>query len=171
MRMKHLDRTWNFVKIRKTNISVRSNETFDIHGRKNDERTKSRRRSKKRRSKTAEISGNTRFQNGANSTLLKKVEELERGVHLIVNPLMAAIIERMPGGQKGISIDEFNELLDDQIKRFKRTSRLQFRFFPWSARFPDSSSELPFVFFDIFFFMIFWRVFARKEKLRLMSML
>jgi len=66
---------------------------------------------------------------GANSTLLKKVEGLERGVHLIVNPLMAAIIERMPGGQKSISIDEFNELLDDQLKRFKRTSRLQFRFF------------------------------------------
>lgn len=66
---------------------------------------------------------------GVNSTLLKKVEELERGIHLIVNPLMAAIIEKMPGGQKRISIDEFNELLDDQLKRFKRTSRLQFRFF------------------------------------------
>ena len=66
---------------------------------------------------------------GANSTLLKKVEDLEQGVHLIVNPLMAAVIEKMPGGQKSISIDEFNTLLDDQIKRFKRTSRMQFRFF------------------------------------------
>jgi len=45
---------------------------------------------------------------GANTTLLKKVEDLEQGVHLIVDPLMTMVIEKMPGGQKGISIEEFN---------------------------------------------------------------
>lgn len=65
---------------------------------------------------------------GANATLLKKAEELENGIHLIINPLMAAIIKKMPGGQKSISINEFDTLLNDQIRRFKKTSRSQFRF-------------------------------------------
>jgi hypothetical protein len=64
---------------------------------------------------------------GANSTLLKKTEELEKGVHLIVNPLMAAIIGKMPGGQKSMTIKEFNTLLDEQINRFKRKSPFRLR--------------------------------------------
>ncbi len=66
---------------------------------------------------------------GANTTLLKKVEELEKGVDLIVDPLMKMIIEKMPGGKKSIRIEEFNTLLDTQIKRFHKTSRSQFRLF------------------------------------------
>jgi hypothetical protein len=56
---------------------------------------------------------------GANSTLLKKTEELEKGVHVIVNPLMAAIIGKMPGGQKSMTIEEFNTLKDTKSACFK----------------------------------------------------
>ncbi len=66
---------------------------------------------------------------GANTTLIKKIEELETGVDLIVDPLMKMVIERMPGGKKTISIEEFNTILDEQIKRFSKTSRAQFRLF------------------------------------------
>lgn len=64
---------------------------------------------------------------GANSTLSKKTEELEKGVHLIVNPLMAAIIGKMPGGQESMTIEEFNTLLDEQINRFKKKSPFRLR--------------------------------------------
>jgi hypothetical protein len=67
---------------------------------------------------------------GANSTLMKKSEEVERGVHLIVTPVMAAIIKRLPGGQASISVQEFNDVLDEQIARFTQSGQLRWRF--WS---------------------------------------
>ena len=73
------------------------------------------------------IGGFSGLLHGANSTLLKKAEELEQGVHLIVDPLMKTIITKIPGGQKGIEIDEFNTLLDTQISRYLSISRKQFR--------------------------------------------
>ncbi len=72
---------------------------------------------------------------GVNSTLLKKTEELEKGIHLIINPLMAGIIEKMPGGQKTMSVEEFNQLLDEQIRRFKRKSPFRFRFLSLAGMF------------------------------------
>ena len=64
---------------------------------------------------------------GANSTLLKKIEEMEKGVHLIVEPLMAAIIRKMPGGQRSIGVPELNSILDSQIRRFSKASGSQSR--------------------------------------------
>ena len=42
---------------------------------------------------------------------------------------MKMVIEKMPGGKKTISIEEFNKILDEQIKGFRKTSRAQFRLF------------------------------------------
>jgi hypothetical protein len=67
---------------------------------------------------------------GANTTLMKKSEEVERGVHLIVTPVMAAIITRLPGGQASISVQEFTDVLDEQIARFTQGGQLRWRF--WS---------------------------------------
>jgi hypothetical protein len=72
----------------------------------------------------------TGLTHGANSTLMKKSEEVERGVHLIVTPVMAAIIKRLPGGQASISVQEFNDVLDEQIAQFTRSGPLRWRF--WS---------------------------------------
>lgn len=64
---------------------------------------------------------------GAVSTVHRKVDELERGVHLIVEPITAAIISRMPGNEKGIGLTEFTDLLDGQVAEFSKASRSQFR--------------------------------------------
>jgi len=64
---------------------------------------------------------------GVNSTLLKKIQEIEKGVHLIVDPLMANIIQKIPGGQKSISVSEFNSIMDSQIRRFSKASQSQSR--------------------------------------------
>lgn len=64
---------------------------------------------------------------GANTTLLRKIDELERGVHLIVDALMTLILNALPGGDREIGVDEFNALLDTEIWRFKKASRRQFR--------------------------------------------
>jgi len=72
----------------------------------------------------------TGLAHGANSTLLKKTGDVERGVHLIINPVMQAIIRKLPGGQAGIGVEEFNALLDEQILRVKRSKPFRWRF--WS---------------------------------------
>ena len=40
---------------------------------------------------------------------------------------MTSVIQKLPGGQRGVSISEFNAILDDQILKFSKASRSRSR--------------------------------------------
>lgn len=52
---------------------------------------------------------------GATSSTRKKLAEAEGRLHPVIEPLMAGIIAKMPVGQEGIPIAQFNELLRGSI--------------------------------------------------------
>ncbi|GEM_PF-1898542 len=74
---------------------------------------------------------------GATSTVLRKIEELEKGVHLIVDSVVGAVSAKLSGASRGVSVDEFNSVLDGQIREFSKASRSQFRIFSLSRFFSN----------------------------------
>jgi hypothetical protein len=64
---------------------------------------------------------------GLTSSVFKKIDELEQGIHLIVEPVMMATISKIPGGTRGVSLDTFNSIFNTQIGEFKAASKSAFR--------------------------------------------
>ncbi len=64
---------------------------------------------------------------GMTSSVFKKIDELETGIHLIIEPVMMATISKIPGGTRGVSLDTFNSILNNQIREFAGTSKSAFR--------------------------------------------
>lgn len=65
---------------------------------------------------------------GVNSRIIDNINGVEEGVHLTLEPLTASIVQKLPGGNKSISIPEFNTILDTQIRKFAASSRSRSRF-------------------------------------------
>ena len=64
---------------------------------------------------------------GLTASVLRKLDELEKGIHLIVEPVMKATISKIPGGTQGVSVDTFNSILNNQIGEFQAASKSAFR--------------------------------------------
>jgi hypothetical protein len=66
---------------------------------------------------------------GVNSTFLRNLERIEKGLHLTVEPLMAKALARAPINQKSISVEQLQSTLDTQIKTLSDDSRSDLRRF------------------------------------------
>jgi len=64
---------------------------------------------------------------GATSTVLKKIDDLEKGVHLIVDSVVGSVTAKLSGKPGSVAPDEFNAVLDGEIREFSKASRSQFR--------------------------------------------
>lgn len=65
---------------------------------------------------------------GATSTIAKTLPAAEQKVHQMLNPVMGAVIEKIPVGQVGIPIEQFNQIVEgkfsDLLKPPEQSSRL-----------------------------------------------
>lgn len=59
---------------------------------------------------------------GATSAIGNKLGEAEQGVHQMLGPIMGGIIERVPVGQEGVSIEQFKQIVDMRIGSFTKES-------------------------------------------------
>ena len=64
---------------------------------------------------------------GLTSSVFKKIDEMEKGIHLIVEPVMMATISSIPGGTRGVSLDTFNSILNSRAVEFAGASKAVFR--------------------------------------------
>lgn len=55
---------------------------------------------------------------GATSIVSKKLPAAEQGVQQMLTPVMGGIIEKIPVGQVGIPIEQFNNMVDGKISEF-----------------------------------------------------
>jgi hypothetical protein len=59
---------------------------------------------------------------GATSAVGHKLVDVEQGVHQMITPVTTSIIERMPVGQEGVSIEQFNQIVDARISNLTKES-------------------------------------------------
>jgi len=60
---------------------------------------------------------------GASSSIRRKLPDAQDGIHMLLTPVTSRIVERIPVGQEGISVEKFTQLVDTGIMSIVSESR------------------------------------------------